>query len=1725
MASVVAAVAWATFVYFDVFEGLEGWLRRREVWELGEPILLPAVLAILLGVLYYWRELGKLRREMAERERVGEVLRRSEAGLVAAQRIARVGNIEYDFRKGEARWSDEAYRIFGYEPRSFVPTYKTFLGSVHPDDKRRLLEAVRGFLYHGRREDVEYRVVRPDGEARCVCTRCEVVYGEVGEPIELVGTVQDVTERVRTEVKLRQAQERYRSLVEHAPLVTFVYVREPEGGTHISYASPQIEALVGYPSESFEDDPEFWISLLHPEDRERVLAETDRTDATGEPFEMEYRLVHRDGRAVWVSEQTVLMGREEDGTTFWRGVYVDITERREAEERLREAETRYRTLVERVPAITYLHVQRPGGQSVTDYISPQIETVLGYTPEECSGDPEFWKTVLHPEDRDRVLAEDKRTGQTGEEFRMDFRAISKSGETVWLREDGRLLRSEDGLHQLWHGVLFDITELKRIEEDLRHRFDFEKIVADTLANFVNLAPEEVDSGIEEALRETGEFAGADRGYVFLSSEDGATIENTHEWCATGIEPQIENLKGIPNEAWPWAMKNFRNGEVNHVPRVADLPAEAAAEREECEAEGIRSFLQIPMFREGLLVGFVGFDSVRAERTWSEDEIMLLKTVGELFTNALERKRAHRALQEAEKKYRSLIENIPAVTYVHPVGDSAALSYMSPQIESMLGYTPEEYISEPGFWIGRLHPDDYDRVMAEDQRSNETLEPFSIEFRLQSREGRYVWVREEGVVVRDEEGQPLFWQGFSWNISDRKEVEEKLRGTEKRYRTLVEQTPIATYRQEVEHNGIISYISPQIQTITGYTPEEYLAEPDLWVRMTHPEDRERVLAEDERTDQTGEPFRVEFRKIAREGRVVWVRDEAVLVRDEEGQPLFWQGVVSDVTDRKVAEKALEESEAKFRTVVEQTPAITYTETVSESGTTSYVSPQVEKILGYRPEEVDAGDPFWGLLHPEDRERVVAEDEHANETGEPYSAEYRMLHRDGRVVWVRNEAVLVSTDEDGTQHWQGVIFDITERKEVEAKLQEAETQYRTLVERMPAVTYVQEIEHIDAAVYVSPQMADLTGYKPEDIYADPDLWYGIVDPEDLERVVAEDHRTDETGEPFEMEYRMVHRDGRVVWVRDEAVLVEDPAAGRPRFWQGVLLDITERKQAEEALRRSEAGLAEAQRMASLGSWEWDTRTGEVYWSAEIYRIHGFEPGSFAPSPRALLEAVHPEDREGVEAEVGGPTGVGEPYDIEYRVVRPDGEVRVVRRRAEVEFGEGVEPVRTFGTLQDVTERKALEERLEYQALHDPLTGLPNRAVFMEHLQQALARADRRAEKTAVLFLDLDNFKYVNDSLGHEAGDGLLVAVAGRLASCVRAGDTLARLGGDEFTMLLEDAPTADEAVRLAERILEELREPIDLKGHLVSATASIGISLNLTGEERAEDLLRDADAAMYRSKEKGKNQHEVFDSNMKGNFLERLGLEADLRRAIERDEFVLHYQPIISLEDNAIVGTEALLRWAHPRRGLVPPEEFIRVAEETELIMPIGRWVLREACRQAKEWWDRHPAEPPLTMSVNLSARQFQTPGLVEDVSRVLFETGLSPRGLLLEITESVAMDDAPSTIEILREFEALGVRMTIDDFGTGHTSLTYLKRFPVDFLKIDRSFIAGFDRDFENQAIVAAVIRLAQDLNMEVIAEGVETPEQLAKLRGMGCDMAQGFYWWRPLPSPMLDALIRAHVPR
>jgi diguanylate cyclase (GGDEF)-like protein/PAS domain S-box-containing protein len=721
------------------------------------------------------------------------------------------------------------------------------------------------------------------------------------------------------------------------------------------------------------------------------------------------------------------------------------------------------------------------------------------------------------------------------------------------------------------------------------------------------------------------------------------------------------------------------------------------------------------------------------------------------------------------------------------------------------------------------------------------------------------------------------------------------------------------------------------------------------------------------------------------------------------------------------------------------------------------------------------------------------------------------------------------------------------------------YRQLLDRVPAIVYIADPGEHGVWHFVGEQIEALLGYTAQEWCARPELWAERLHPEDRERALEREAQHQEVGEGSDTEhYRLLHRDGSIVWLRDDAHLLPD-SDGHLR-WHGVMTVISDYKRLEAELEcraAQQAAVAKLGEHALEGASPGELLEEAVTVAATLLEVELAAMAELIPDEEVFhVRAYRSDDaavsRERIPATAETQAGytvlsrapvIVEDWLTETRFHSPPatfglrsgacvliegshgayGVLSVQSRRPRGYGPEEVDFLQSLANvLADALERQAIDDDIRHRALHDRLTDLPNRVLFMDRLEQGLARLRRRRSLAAVLFLDFDHFKVINDSLGHHVGDELLTAVAPRLRHALRASDTVAHLGGDEFAILLEDIEGEEDAVEMAQRVAALFAQPFVIAGGEHFVSASVGIAL-ARGGESAMELVRDADAAMYRAKERGRARYEVFDAATRGRVLARLRVENDLRRALDREEFSLHYQPLVSLADRGVVGVEALIRWHHPERGLVSPAEFVPVAEQNGLIEPIGRWVLERACGQAAMWHAARPDARPLEIAVNLSAVQLASPGLVDTVTDVLAASGLPADLLCLEITETAMLRDPEVTGEVLRALGALGVRMALDDFGTGYSSLSYLPHLPLDTLKIDRSFVDGLGSEAHDTAIVEAIIAMARALSLGVVAEGVETERQAQELARLGCERAQGYYFARPMPASEIPARLAAPV--
>jgi len=804
------------------------------------------------------------------------------------------------------------------------------------------------------------------------------------------------------------------------------------------------------------------------------------------------------------------------------------------------------------------------------------------------------------------------------------------------------------------------------------------------------------------------------------------------------------------------------------------------------------------------------------------------------------------------------------------------------------------------------------------------------------------------------------------------------------------------------------------------------------------------------------------------------------------------------------QSLQSSEMKFRSVIQSASDAIFL--VTEDGKVTLWNKAAEKIFGYTEEEIIGkeatilmGEKYaqkakeTGFL--ETLENVIAPlaGQIIQATGRRRDGSEFPLEMSGS-VWKTNNSIFYTS----------IIRDITDRKKAGETLKESEERYRDLFENANDTIYVHDLQ--GNFISVNQTGERVFGYSREE--AATLNMTQIVAPEYLE--IAQKHIAAKiAGKPSSSyEIECIRKDGRrVAFEINSRVIWEN---GKPAAIQGIARDITDRKLAEEE--RDRLYNVSNDLLATI-SFDGTLLQINPAWTKTL----GYATKEMVG--KSILDFTHPDDKK-LNLNSIEKLKTGESISVETRLICKDESYRWISWNSTPMVTEEI----LYAVGRNITERKHAEEILEFNALYDKLTNLPNRSLFMNHLEESIKRYNLDKDKQfAVLFLDLDRFKIINDGLGHLIGDKLLVAIAERIKSSLRPGDIVARLGGDEFTLLIHNVKHVEDATNVAERIQRELAKPFRLENYEVFSSASIGIIISDETTRKPEDFLRDADSAMYRAKELGKSRYEIFDDEMHVRNMNLLQIETDLRKAIERDEFQVFYQPIVCLKTGQIKELEALIRWEHPEFGLVAPQEFINVAEETGLIIQIGEWILQESCRQTKFWQEKFSHLRDLSISVNLSAKQLMHPSLTSQVKNCLAKTNLDPKFLKLEVTESMVMENAETALQVLGEIRDLGVAFSTDDFGTGYSSLSYLHQFPFSRLKIDRSFIGKMDADLKSKAIVRTILMLGQNLGIEIVAEGVENLSQLYQLRRLGCNLGQGYAFSKPLSSVFTEKLLEASL--
>ncbi len=1044
---------------------------------------------------------------------------------------------------------------------------------------------------------------------------------------------------------------------------------------------------------------------------------------------------------------------------------------------------------------------------------------------------------------------------------------------------------------------------------------------------------------------------------------------------------------------------------------------------------------------------------------------------------------------SDSTFRGFIENLPVMFYAVEPDSPYTPIYISKTVEKF-GYSHDEWMNDGNIWARVIHPDDRERILTGTRNAMNAGEGIDYEYRIVGKDGSTFWVRDRSCFIKNADGTPICWQGVILDVTERKIAVLELQKRERLYRTLAKHIPktaVLLFDHELRYSladgDQLMHQEYDASRFEGKTLREVydgedLAEwEDLYRRALA---GEKIVLDVDRNDASYQIY------------IIPVRDENDAIF---AGLVMWQ----DITERRRADIALTESEARYRQLFENANDIIYVHDLE--GNYISINGAASRIFGYTREEALSLN-MAEVTAPEDL--AVMKRNHAKKIAgstDQTVSEVACFKKDGtRIVLEVNSSVIRKNGE--AVAIQGVARDITERKRTEEISRKNEERYRDLFENANDLIYTHDLEGNITSLNRAGEM--ITGYSREEA-ASINI-SDVVAPEFLEaaRTMTARKMVDERPTTYELE--IIAKDGRRVPLEMSTRLIVND--GLPVGVQGIGRDISERRQAQESLVNTVSLFASTFESTADGIIVMST-DGKIVTCNSKFKQMWHVPDSLIEQKdgQELVRYISGQMSDPELYTANCESLFADPLGIHTDILELlDG--RIYERYSQPQFVED-KPVGRVCCFRDITERNRAEERLRHYALHDTLTELPNRVQFMNHLRQAVDRAEgNEFASFAVLFLDLDRFKVINDSLGHAVGDQLLVAIADRLLAGVRPGDVVARLGGDEFVILLNRCGDTSEVARVAERLQAKISEPFRIDNYEVFTTASIGIIVSNKGQRQPEEFLRDADAAMYRAKEAGKARYEIFDREMHVRNMNLLQVETDLRHAVERNEFEVLYQPIVELSTGCVYEFEALIRWQHPKHGLVSPNEFVGVAEETGLIIPIGKWILNEACRQIAEWQKKFGRA--LSVSVNLSAKQLMHPTLTAQVEEILASSGLDPRQLKLEVTESTVMEHSERSLKVLSDLDALGVELSTDDFGTGYSSLSYLQKFPFERLKIDRSFINIMDDDEKSGAIVKTILMLGENLNIEVVAEGIETESQLEKLRSLGCTLGQGYYFSRPI---------------
>ena len=1613
-----------------------------------------------------------------ERFAINRELREKDRLLSEAQRIARIGSWMYQPGGETIVWSLETYRIYEVLPDTFTPTIASLIGLLHPEDRPAMQAWITACLAGGSPGERVFRRLLPDGSVRYLCGRGELQRDGEGKPIHIAGTVQDVTERKQAELALQDSEERLRLALDAAQMGIFDWdIIHNE----ITW-SPRHRELWGYGPEKSQLRYEDFACRVHPEDLPRVGHELARCRLERTPYACEFRIVRPDGSLHWVAGRGEFSYDDRSQPSRMRGTVVDTTERKQQEEALREHEIvrelyhRLNHIASRVPGVIYQYRLRPDGSSCFPYASDAIRDIYRVTPEDVREDATAVFATIHPEDYAGVVASIQQSAATLQPWQYEYRVRFADGTVRWLHGNAipNPNKEPDGTI-VWYGFIYDVTEIKQAEQALRESENkFAKIFHDS------------PIGIAISRAADGKFIDANAAFLDIYGYQREEIIG-HSSVELGL----------------WANLNHRGHIMQRVLEeglVANIEVNYQRKSDTAKRSLLASLDTIDVAGEPCVVGFV--------------------------LDITDRKRAKDYLQASERKFRLSSQRLAQVVWGTNVGTwewnvPTGDLQLNERWAEIIGYTLDEL--EPvsiETWARLAHPDDLQRSNALLERCfNREAEAYECEARMRHKHGDWVWVLDRGRVVEwSDDGKPVQMAGTHQDITDRKQAELIIQQKEAFVTSILDS--VSNMIAVIDDEGVILAVNEcwkEFGRVKGSGPDKPEQNTHVGENYLHICQAATGIAAEGAMDayhgirgvldHAIPHFNLEYSCQAPD-RHLWFSIR-VTPLGSKGEGAVISHV--DITELKRAAEAIRQSESRYRT--ESTRLQTILATASDGihildmqGNIVQFSDSFAAMLGYAHAEI-------GRLNVADWDTAIPKEQIPDIINgllyEPARFETKHRRKDGSIIDVEINAKGVKLE--GEHYLYASARDITQRKALEQALLESKAEIDDLYEHAPCGYHA--IGPDGTYLRINQTELEWTGYGRDEVV-------GKLKPSDFFTPAGKDlfqetfARLKQDGHVENVEYDFFGKNGNCRHVSFSGSVVTD-ADGRYVRSRSLLYDITELKNARATL---ECLMHEQQAMLNndlVGIVKLKDR--RVVWlNQAMEHIFGYPPGEMdGQSSRILFadDAAYQHLGE-VAYPVLNSRGV---YRTQLEMLRKNGEKLWIDANGARLPGTDDE---FMWMMVDISLIKQYQDKIEHIAFHDSLTGLPNRLLIADRLQQALAHAERSGHLLAVCYLDLDGFKPVNDAYGHEAGDRLLIEIARRLQSSIRANDTAGRLGGDEFVLLLTHLGNPEEFSGALQRVMEAINQPVAIDGsHAATVSASIGIALFPQDGTDPDTLLRHADQAMYAAKQSGKNCYSLFDVHQDIALKTEQENLAEIRRALDRHEFVLHYQPKVNMKTGDVMGVEALIRWQHPRQGWLLPAAFLPIVNNHPLGVELGEWVIDAAFAQLAEW---HEQQLDLPISVNIEALHLQSDGFAPRLrARFAAHPGVRPNRLELEVLESSALKDLDHAAKIMQACCDIGVHFAIDDFGTGYSSLTYLRRLPVEILKIDQSFIHGMLDDPEDLSIVKGVIGLARSFHRLVVAEGVETVGQSEKLLALGCDQAQGYVIARPMPGAQLPGWVAA----